>query len=459
MGPGLYARLRGSMTLPGKGSLFWKLLGLLALFGLLLATLHVDLSRLLLRSVSYLPEPTQELLRGYAREAEAAWLEEGTAGIARYLDELQKREQVWARIVDADHRPLTARPLQRVEHQRMRFVRQLDARIGRRDGTPLFEIPFRSGQASLVMALPERLNPRRHLLIWEALLQRVVPACLALLLCILLYRLLISPLEMLRRQSVALSSGALGARVPGAIAGRKDELGELARAFNQMAERLEGALTFQRQLLRDMSHELRTPLCRLRVAAEQADEPTPLTRRLEKEVDLMERLIGDSLELAWLDTERPSLPLEPVDVPGLWDVIRENVCFETGWQPERLPCDLPGDCLVLGHLNGLAQAMENILRNAVRHSPEDGVVRLGGHRCGGHWHLWIDDQGPGVAEEDLSRILEPFTRLNAARPGGDGFGLGLSIARSMLRLQGGELWAENLRPGLRLNLRLQVYRL
>lgn len=263
MGPWLYARLRGSMTLPGKGSLFWKLLGLLALFGLLLATLHVDLSRLLLRSVSYLPEPTQELLRGYAREAEAAWLKEGTAGIARYLDELQKREQVWARVVDADHRPLTVRPLQRVEHQRMRFVRQLDARIGRRDGTPLFEIPFRSGQASLVMALPERLNPRRHLLIWEALLQRVVPACLALLLCILLYRLLISPLEMLRRQSVALSSGALGARVPGAIAGRKDELrtawcGSVVTAA--VATGIYGSMTRVRGLPKRISHASSSPL-------------------------------------------------------------------------------------------------------------------------------------------------------------------------------------------------------
>lgn len=443
------------MRLPGRGSLFWKLLGLLALFCLLLATLHVDLSRLLLRSVSWLPDSTRELMLGYGRAAEAAWLRAGAPGLAQYLDDLEAREQVWARVVDADHQPLTDRPLQDDERHRMRFVRQLDARIGRRDGTPLFEIPFSSGQASLIMVLPERLNPRRHLALWEILLQRVVPAGLALLLCILLYRLLISPLDMLRRQSVALSSGALDARVPPPITGRPDELGELARAFNQMAGRLEGALTFQRQLLRDMSHELRTPLCRLRIAGEQADALHPLTQRLQQEVDLMERLIGDSLELAWLDTERPSLPLEPVDVPGLWDVICENVCFETGWSRARLPCDLPEDCQVRGHLNCLAQAMENILRNAVRHSPEGGVVRLGGKREGGQWHLWIDDQGPGVAEQDLSRILKPFTRLNAARPGGDGFGLGLSIAHSVLRLQGGELWAENLHPGLRLNLRLQ----
>lgn len=443
------------MNLPGRGSLFWKLLGLLALFGLLLAALHVDVSRFLARSVSYLPEATRQILGDYGRQAEIAWHEEGSAGIERFLRDLEAREQVWGRVVDAQYRPLTTRTLQQNEQQRLRFVRQLDARLGRRDGTPLFEIPFSTGQASLIMALPERLNPRRHLHLWELLLQRVVPAGLALLLCILLYRLLISPLEVLRRQAVALSSGELNARVALPVAERRDELGELARAFNQMAARLEGALTFQRQLLRDMSHELRTPLSRLRVAGEQADGLASLTPRLEQEIDLMERLIGDSLELAWLDTERPSLPLEAVDVTRLWDVVCENACFETGWHRDWLPCELPEDCQVLGHLNGLAQAVENILRNAIRHSPAGGVVRLGGRREAGHWHLWIEDQGPGVAPGDLSRILEPFTRLNAARPGGDGFGLGLSIARSMLGLQGGDLWAENLQPGLRLNFRLQ----
>lgn len=168
----------------------------------------------------------------------------------------------------------------------------------------------------------------------------------------------------------------------------------------------------------------------------------------------MEKLVGDALELVWLDTERPSLPLEEVDVGRLWDVIRENAGFETGWAIERMPCELPADCRVLGNLNGLAQALENILRNAIRHSPEGGVVRLAGRREGEQWLLWVEDQGPGVAESELKNIFRPFTRLSAARPGGDGFGLGLAIARSMIATQGGHLWAENARPGLRLKLRL-----
>ena len=107
-----------------------------------------------------------------------------------------------------------------------------------------------------------------------------------------------------------------------------------------------------------------------------------------------------------------------------------------------------------GHLNSLAQAMENILRNAIRHSPDDGIVSLSGQREGDQWHLWIDDQGGGVAPEELERIFAPFIRLDGSRPGDGGFGLGLSIARNALRLQGGSLWAENVGEGLRVHLRL-----
>src|SRR5690606_17344234 len=106
-------------------------------------------------------------------------------------------------------------------------------------------------------------------------------------------------------------------------------------------------------------------------------------------------------------------------------------------------------------LNGLAQALENILRNAIRHSPEHGKVRLGGRLEGDTWHLWVEDQGGGVAATDLARIFQPFTRLDAGRPGGDGFGLGLSIARSVLLCQGGEMWAQNGAQGLQLHLKLK----
>lgn len=107
-----------------------------------------------------------------------------------------------------------------------------------------------------------------------------------------------------------------------------------------------------------------------------------------------------------------------------------------------------------GHLNLLAQALENILRNAIRHSPQDGTVQLGGQREGDYWHLWLEDQGGGIDEVELERIFAPFTRLDGSRPGDGGFGLGLSIARNAVQRQDGNLWAENTGLGLRVHMRL-----
>lgn len=443
------------MSLPGRHSLLWRLAGVLALFCLLLVSLYADVGRMLIQTTSRLSEPAKEILRGYAQGAESAWKQDGTAGVDAFLKSLREREQVWAVVIDEQKRSLSSRPLDPEEIQRVEFLRQLDYSVGRPGSTPAFNLPFSDGKVRLVMEIPQRLNPRRYLEWWELLLERLLPALLAIVLAVLLYRVLIAPLTILRRQAAALSAGDLSARLGPQVTRRKDELGELARTFDHMAERLQGTVAFQRQLLRDLSHELRTPLSRLRVAGESEQDIEALRQRLVREVQGMEKLVGDALELVWLDTERPSLPLEEVDIVRLWDVLRENAGFETGWAIERMPCDLPADCLVLGHLNGLAQALENILRNAIRHSPDGGVVRLSGRREGGQWLLWIEDQGPGVPEGELELIFRPFTRLSAARPGGDGFGLGLAIARSMVSLQGGELWAESLAPGLRLNMRLK----
>ncbi|MFO2465976.1 histidine kinase sensor domain-containing protein [Pseudomonas sp. 15FMM2] len=445
--------------MPHRHSLLWKLTGVLAVFCLLVVSLQVDLSQRLYHASAHLPAPTRQILQEYARQAEIAWRERGAAGVDEFLRDLREREQVWAVVVNERHASLSSVALSDAQRLRLDFVRDISGWLGRPGGQPTLYVPFSDNTSRLVMELPLHLDPRKHLGLWNMLLQQVLPALLALLFGALLYRVLISPLVILRRQANALSAGDLASRVGPGVTRRRDELGELARAFDHMAERLESTVVLQRRLLRDLSHELRTPLSRLRVAGEREPDASALRQRLEREVQGMERLIGDALELVWLDTERPAMPVEAVDMESLWDLLREDACFESGWPSERLPCHLPPDCCVLGNLNGLAQALENILRNAIRHSPPEGVVRLSGSRDGDYWHLRIEDQGPGIKPDQLQQIFLPFTRLNVARPGGDGYGLGLSITRSIVQLQGGEIWAENTFPGLRLNLRLKVYKL
>lgn len=444
--------------MPGRRSLFWPLAVLLVAFSVLVIWLARAWGEYVELQSYHLTEAAQTRLNRYAAEAEQAWRRDGQAGVDRWLERHQAREPDWAVVVGPDLRSLGSRPLNEEEYGRLTFMRRVDWPMSKRSGgLPILSLPFPEAPdaGQLVMRLPERYLPGGFSLLARFVIHGVVPGALAFLLCVGLYRLLLAPLRHLREQANALRGNHLSTRVSPEVSRRRDELGELARAFDHMAERLETTVEHQRQLLCDLSHELRTPLSRLRVAGESELEIGQLRQRLEREVQCMQKLVDDTLELVWLDTERPQLPREVIDVASLWAVLSEDACFESGWPLERLRCELPADCRVHGNLNGLAQALENGLRNAIRHSPPDGTIRLGAQREDAHWQLWLEDEGGGVDPAQLEAIFRPFTRLSSARPGGEGFGLGLAIARGTLRSQGGDLWAENGARGLRLCLRLE----
>ena len=442
---------------PGKQSVFWKLACLLVAFCLLMIWLSWSWGRYMDKRTGFLSEDARSTLVRYAGEAERAWESGQQTGVDQWLQALGQVESGWIGVIGRDLQSLSSYPLNEAENQRLTFLRGLDWPISHLKTTrPWLKVPFPvdSSAGSLVIELPQRFMPGRSQMIWRIVTNGVIPGLFTLLLCVGLYRLLIVPLNHLRDQAHAWRADQLGARLSSQTTSRQDELGDLGRAFDQMSERLQSTVSQQQQLLRDVSHELRTPLSRLRVACDTEQGLEALRERLSREVDGMQRLVEDTLQLAWLDAERGPLPVEDIQIQALWEMISENACFESGWSPERLPCWVDEHCWVRGHLNSLAQALENVLRNAIRHSPADGVVSLGGQREGSEWHLWLDDQGGGVAPEELERIFAPFIRLDGSRPGDGGFGLGLSIARNAMRLQGGSLWAQNTEQGLRVHIRL-----
>ena len=449
--------MKGFERLPGKHSLFWKLACLLIAFCLLMIWLSWSWGRYMEQQSAYLSDKSREILNGYAAGAELAWSTQGSAGVDAWLQRMAERESTWVGVIGNDLQSLGSTPLSDKESQRLTFLRGLDWPVSRHViGLPWMKVPFPvdPGAGSLVIELPQRFMPGRYQLFWRVVTNGVIPGLFTLLLCIGLYRLLIMPLNQLREQANAWRADQLNTRMSLDATSRQDELGELGRAFDHMSERLQGTVRLQQQLLRDMSHELRTPLSRLRVACDSEQDLAKLRERLGREIDAMQRLVEDSLQLAWLDSETTPLPQEDIQLQALWDILRENACFESGWPASRLPCLLAADSWVRGNLNALAQALENILRNAIRHSPHDGCVQLDGCRQGEYWHIWLQDQGAGIAEDDLERIFAPFTRLDGSRPGDGGFGLGLSIARNAVQRQGGRLWAENTGQGLRVHLRL-----
>lgn len=440
---------------PGRHSLFWKLACLLVAFCLLMIWLSWSWGRYMEKKNLFLSDEARGTLTRYAAEAERAWNEQQSAGIDAWLQRVGQRESTWVGVIGADLQSLSNYPLANQEIQRLTFLRGLDWPVSRRhQGLPWLKIPFPNDPSagSLVMELPQRFMPGRYRVFWRVITNGVIPGLFTLLLCVGLYRLLVVPLNSLREQANAWRADQLTVRLSSRTTNRADELGELGRAFDHMAERLQSTVALQQQLLRDLSHELCTPLSRLRVASESEQDLGQLRERIGREVDGMQRLVEDALQLAWLDTERAPLPDEAIQVQALWEMLTENACYESGWPAGQLHCAVEASCWVRGNLNTLAQALENILRNAIRHSPKGGVVTLGGRRDGDFWHLWLEDEGGGVADEELERIFSPFIRLDGSRPGDGGFGLGLSIARNAVQRQGGRLWAENARAGLRLNM-------
>ena len=446
--------------MPNRHSVFWKLATLLVGFCLLMIWLSWSWGRYVDTRSAFLSHEARATLQTYAADAEKVWLAEDAEGLQVWLAELRQREAIFATVLDNDLQPLTDLPLSEPERERLTSLRGVDWPMSRRARhIPWLKVPFpnQPGVGDLIIELPQRFMPGRYLWAWRVLTNGVIPGLFTLLLCVGLYRMLVVPLNQLREQANAWQADQLGARLPVQTTSRSDELGELGRAFDQMSARLQGTIALQQQLLRDLSHELRTPLSRLRVAHESEQDGERLRQRLGREIDGMQRLVEDTLQLAWRDTERAPLVREPIQIQALWEFLAENASYESQWPATQLRCDLGADCWVVGHLDSLAQCIENVLRNAIRHSPADGIVALQGRREGENWLIWVQDQGGGVAEADVERIFEPFSRLDGSRPGDGGFGLGLSIARNAVRRQGGEVWAQNTGQGLRLYIRLPQF--
>jgi two-component system sensor histidine kinase CpxA len=225
---------------------------------------------------------------------------------------------------------------------------------------------------------------------------------------------------------------------------RQDEIGDLGRSFDRMADRIETLRTAERRLLQDVSHELRTPLARMSFAAElarTAEDREAAIVRLKKEIDRLTELVGSLLQVTRVEGDSAA-------AIRLDDLLRE-VIDDCLVEAEAHGCAIDLDAaevIVTGDRELFRRAIENVLRNAVRYTPPKStvVVELENSR------ISIRDYGPGVPEEFLTKIFKPFYRVDDSRTQSTGgTGLGLAIAHRAIDLHRGRLWAENANPGLR----------
>jgi signal transduction histidine kinase len=256
----------------------------------------------------------------------------------------------------------------------------------------------------------------------------------------------------------AVAKGRLDTRIGNAMGERRDELVDLGSDFDRMAERLQRLVEGQQRLLHDVSHELRSPLARLQAAADllrqQPDRAAELVDRIERDAGRMDRLVGELLTLARLDAGTAGRMDERVDATELLSSIAEDARFEAAPRQCLVELDMPETLTLHGNGELLHSAVENILRNALRHSPAGGRVNITARRMERTIRIDICDQGPGVPESELASIFEPFVRSQSAAPF-SGYGLGLAITRRIVQAHGGNVQADN-RPegGLCVCLRL-----
>ena len=245
---------------------------------------------------------------------------------------------------------------------------------------------------------------------------------------------MLRPIGVLQEKARRISEHDLSERIP--VTGH-DDLSRLTRTFNGMLDRLERAFADQRQLLDDASHELRTPLAIMRTNLELIEPRDPeeverTQRDLLDEVDMMSRLVDDLVTLA--KSDRPEFVLfEEVDLDDLTRTTfaRASALGDRDWQLEAVA---QGSVVV--DPQRLTQAWLQLAANAVKFSPEGSQVSLGTAIVGAELHLWVRDQGIGIAVEDQARVMDRFSRVD---PEAEGAGLGLPIASAIAVAHGGRL--------------------
>jgi two-component system sensor histidine kinase CpxA len=307
------------------------------------------------------------------------------------------------------------------------------------------------GRYILIVDAPFRLTPWMVLTFYGLLLLTVA------LLCWPLAFQIGSPLRSLSRIVESFGRGDLSIR---AQSRRRDEIGELSRSFDRMADRIETLMTAERRLLQDVSHELRSPLARLSFATELvATEPDQgkAIQRIRKEVSRLSLLVGSLLEMTRAEGDPGSAQRKEFPLDELMGDLVEDCTVEASVRGCPIAYSSGRSLSIKGDAELIRRAIENVVRNAIRYSPVGAAVTIQTEADGGSALIQVADRGPGVPEEEIGRIFNPFYRVDDTRSASTGgVGLGLAIAMRAVRLHNGSIEAKNLHPGLLVTIRIPL---
>jgi signal transduction histidine kinase len=287
----------------------------------------------------------------------------------------------------------------------------------------------------------------------EALLYAISGAIVvAVLLSLYLSSRVTAPLREMSQAAERIAQGRYDERVR---ADGEDELAQLARRFNQMAEKLNEVEAMRRRLIGDVSHELRTPLTAIKGSLEGLmDGVLPATPetflQLHTEADRLNRLVEDLQELSRVEARAYSLDLHAVDVSALMQTVTKRLGLQADAKRIALDVELQPDLPpALADEHRVIQVLTNLTGNALQYTPEGGKVLLSAQRVQDDVQITVRDTGSGISAEHLPHIFDRFYRgdKSRSRRAGGGSGIGLTIARALVEAHGGRLWAESAGEG------------
>ncbi len=317
--------------------------------------------------------------------------------------------------------------------------------VGQRIQTRLREVLFLASAPRPQSSWAEVLNLFGNSLLVPLVEAGLVGLAIAVGLAWLVNRDIVGALGRLRGAAQAIAAGHYGERVP--VQG-PDELRDVARAFNHMAEQVRATQAAQQDFLANVSHDLRTPLTSIQGFSQAiidgtSQDPAHHARIIHDEAGRLNRMVGDLLDLARIAAGRLSMRQGRVNLAPIAQGVAERLSIRAQERGVHLVQDIQAVPDMAGDGDRLAQVLTNLLDNALQFTPEGGTVRLGLRPAGGGIELSVSDTGQGIPPEDLPRVFERFYQVDKARGPRRGTGLGLAITAEIVQAHGGRIRAES----------------
>jgi len=468
-----------------NNKLLWKMFAVIAV-GTVLLFWSIDiLKRQTETQMSFIAKKHQQQIVDYGAKAEQLFVSNQHEELETWLADLQIKEDTWVAIVRSSIDTLANTELSQRFLDEHRLGRSVTWKIHLYfKVNPVMEVTFADQKTRFLMQLPQRMRPGNYYPFIQIFLQIALPFCILSLLSWMLYRHVMKPLSALKKATQQFSEGDYDIQLKPSLGARQDELTTLADSFDLMASRTGKLIVDQRQLLENLSHELRTPLARLDMALEcikQGIDNKESLARLSSESITMRELVEDTLLLVWFNNEAPemksnseSVLVERFDIADLLEVICNDARFEYPHHQLELQC-CQQQLISQSSQRALAQAIENIVRNALQHTPSPHLVSVTARQCHEGCEITVEDQGGGVPAHLLKDIFQPFFQVDKSRARKQalipiaagvrrgGFGLGLALAKRQISATGGAVFAENIYAGatqkalgLRVTIRLPI---